>query len=227
LNSYIGVVIALRKGGRLVWRKVALLQSKRLYARDVPVVELERSDYEIGVGRLVDRTEPIQALTRSRSFHFTPECVYGAMRAGDKQVTVIERYMSERRMPVYYSFYNPPDMPYEGAIPRVARLPLEEELTPLGCRVMTAEIAHAALAKLPIGRTPQFQEMVVDPSVAEDMYDSHGWRLEFFIADEVLRCRQGRLFEQAQDPDLYSLLYVRGQPMASLINITVDLPGEA
>src|SRR5689334_4020599 len=32
----IGVVIVLRKAGRLLWRKVALLQSKRLYSREIP-----------------------------------------------------------------------------------------------------------------------------------------------------------------------------------------------
>jgi hypothetical protein len=61
---------------------------------------------------------------------------------------------------------------------------------------------------------------VVHPS------DQHGWRLEAFIADEVMRCREGRLFERPDDSDLYELLYERTAPIASLIQIGIDLPGE-
>src|SRR6516164_5364233 len=40
----IGIVIVLRRAGRMLWRKVALLQSKRLYSREIPVVEMELAD---------------------------------------------------------------------------------------------------------------------------------------------------------------------------------------
>jgi len=220
----IGVVVVLRRAGRLVWRKVALLQSKRLYSREIPVVELERSDYEIGIGRLVDRTEAIPTRTQPRTFEFTPECVYGAMAAASHQVKIIEDYMRRHQMPVYYSLYNPPAMPYWGVVPRNAAFPLGQENIPLGCRVMTAQETHEALARLPIGRTPQFQELVVMASPAStDAYRNHGWRLESFIADELLRCRQGRLFDRDNDSDLHALLYERTAPIASLIQISIDL----
>jgi hypothetical protein len=77
----IGVVVFLRRGGHLIWRKIALLQSKRLYSREIPVVELDRSDYAIGIGRLVDQPEPIIPRTPPRTFEFNAECVYGAMAA--------------------------------------------------------------------------------------------------------------------------------------------------
>lgn len=224
----IGIVIVLRRGGRLIWRKVALLQSKRLYSREIPVVELDRSDYEIGIGRLVDRTEPIAPQTQPRTFEFTPECVYGAMTVASHQVRVIEDYMRQYHMPVYYSLYNPPRMPYQGKVPRIAALPLEQEDIALGCRVMTAQDVHAALGRLPFGRTPQFRELVVvEPPTSVDQYRDHGWRLESFVADEVLRCRHGRLFERDHDSDLHALLYERTAPIASLIQISIDLPAES
>jgi hypothetical protein len=46
----IALVLIARQSGRLVARKVALLQSKRLYSREIPVHELERADYAIGIG---------------------------------------------------------------------------------------------------------------------------------------------------------------------------------
>jgi hypothetical protein len=50
-------------------------------------------------------------------------------------------------------------------------------------------------------------------------------RLETFVADEVLNCREGRLFEKSEDEDLYALLYQRHAPISSMIMITIDLPG--
>jgi hypothetical protein len=223
----IGVVVVLLRGGRLLWRKVALLQSKRLYSREIPVVELDRSDFEIGIGRLVDQTEPIIPRTLPRTFEFTPECVYGAMTVASKQVAIIDEYMRKHYMPVFYSLYNPPRMPYGGTVPRAAAFPLEEEEIALGCRVMTAQDVHVALARLPVGRTPQFHELTTpNPTTSSDKYADHGWRLETFVADEVLRCHHGRYFERDQDSDLYALLYERSAPIASLIKISVDLPAE-
>src|SRR5205085_8461744 len=171
--------------------------------------------------------EHIPPLTKHRSFHFTDDCVYGAMASGSEQVKRIEQYERRRKMPVYYSFYNPPRVPYQGAVPRIATLPLEQEEPKLGCRVMSAKEVHEILEKLPIGRTPQFCEMKsgVFPT-GEDNFRHHGWRLENFIADEMMTCREGRVFEQHDDEDLYALLYERTAPIASLIQVSVDLPPE-
>lgn len=221
----VGIVIVLRRGGRMLWRKVALLQSKRLYSREIPVVEMELADYWIGIGRLVDRTENIPTRTHARRFHFTEECVYGAVAASSQQTKLIDEYVTLHSIPVYYSLYNPPAMPFEGTTPRPTNSPPTSE-SALGCRVLTSVEVHTALAGLPVGRTPRFIEMVREPNAANaaDPYDRHGWRLETFVADEVMRCREGRLFEKADDEDLYSLLYERTAPIASLIQISIDMP---
>ena len=218
------VVIILRQGDRVMWRKVALLQSKRLYSREIPVTELEWQDYAIGIGRSLQQTESRPPRTQQRAFSFTIDCVYGAMRSGGSQVQAIDQYMRSRNIAVYYSFYNPPKMPYRSAIPRPASLPLQREDIPLGCRVLRAADAHRALANLPVGRTPQFAEIAVLAASPTDEYAPYGWRLETFIADEVLRCREGRLFERHDDADLYALLYERDYPIASMIMISIDLP---
>ena len=222
----LGIVIVLRRAGRLLWRKVGLLQSKRLYSFEIPVSELESADYRIGIGRLVDQTESIPTKTNAQRFRFTEECVYGAMSAASHQVKIIDEYVAARGIPVYYSLYNPPSIPFEGATPRLRTAGALAGDVPLGCRVLTREEAHAALARLPTGRTPSFSDMVREATAvnADDPLDQHGWRLETFVADEMMRCREGRLFEKAQDEDLRALLYERSAPIASLIQITVDLP---
>jgi hypothetical protein len=221
----IGIVIVLRRAGRMLWRKVALLQSKRLYSREIPVVEMELADYRIGIGRLVDRTEDIPTRTEARRFKFDHECVYGAMAASSSQVKVIDAYIAKHNIPVYYSLYNPPTMPFEGTTPRPISSPSTSE-NHLGCRVLTSTQVHTVLSNLPVGRTPRFVEMIREaPAASTDPYDIHGWRFETFVADEVMRCREGRLFERADDADLYALLYERTAPIASLIQISIDMPG--
>jgi hypothetical protein len=226
--SDIGIVIVLRRGGRMLWRKVGLLQSKRLYSREIPVVEMELADYRIGIGRLVDRTEDIPTRVNARCFQFNDECVYGAMAASSSQVKLIDEYVIKHKIPVCYSLYNPPTMPFEGTTPRSVSGNQAVGDNQLGCRVLTSHEVHAALAQLPVGRTPRFIEMIRQASATNvaHPYDKHGWRLETYVADEVMRCREGRLFERADDADLYTLLYERTAPIASLIQISIDLPAK-
>lgn len=220
------VVIVLRRGGRMLWRKVGLLQSKRLYSKEVSVSELDSSDYQIGIGRLIDRAQRIPTKTAPRSFSFTEECVYAEMTSASRQVRNIEEYSNRYSLPVYYLLYNPPTMPFQGMTPRALKDEIVAENS-LGCRVLTSRDAHLALSLLPVGRTPRFVEMVRPQNIGgTDLYDAHGWRLENFVADEMMRCREGRLFETVTDQDLSALLYERTAPISSLVQISVDMPGE-
>lgn len=223
----IAVVVVVRQSGRLVARKIALLQSKRLYSREVPIQTRDRSDYEIGIGRLIDRTESTVPLFQRRQFSFSNDCVYGALTAGSEQVERIERYFAERNVPVYYTLYNPSRIPLSAAVPRLTTEP-EDVSIELGCRVLTAQEAHTVLASLPVGKPPTFSELVREASsgLSRDLYAPHGWRLETFVADEMLQCREGRLFEDTQDPDLESLLYARSAPIAAAVVVNIDLPTE-
>jgi hypothetical protein len=222
----IALVVIVRTAGVLVARKVALLQSKRLYSREIPVSTLDRSDYEIGIGRLIDRIEPLVPLSTRRAFSFSDACVYGAMTAGSDQVRRIEQYQDERKIPVYYTLYNPPRMPFEGFIPRLVDEP-EDRRIDLGCRVITATDAHAILSALPVGKPPSFAELVASSrSIDSKVHEPRGWRLEGFVADDVLRCRQGRVFDDAQDEDLATLLYRRSAPITAAVVIAIELPGK-
>lgn len=225
--SDIAVVIAVRVQGGLVARKVALLQTKRLYSKEIPVENIDRSDFEIGIGRLIDRTDKMMPLFKQRTFSFTDNCVYGAMSSGSEQVQRIDEYVSERGIPVYYALYNPPSVPSSGLHPETGGItPLAEN--GVGCRVLRREEVNNILDQLPVGTTPSLAAMQ-NPKrkSAFDPFAVHGWRLETFVADEVMRCREGRLFEDAQDEILSSLLYRRSAPITAAIVMTVDLPENA
>lgn len=228
----VAVIVMLRQRGRLAQRKVALLQTKRLYSDEIPVQPLEWDDYAIGIGRLGDRIDPEVPLTRQRLFSFDETSEYGAMSAGSDQVQRIEEYVEKRGIPVFYAFYNPLQLPFQSAYPSLngAR---SDALNALGCRVQTMEHVHGHLATLAPGKSPTLGGLGgLKPAVAEapadhpgDPFGGTGWRIENFIADEVLRCRQGALFDAATNPALRALFYERGAPIQAAINISIEVNG--
>ncbi|MDP9605112.1 UNVERIFIED_ORG: hypothetical protein J2W38_004925 [Variovorax paradoxus] len=218
----IAFFVLLRRAGQLAARKVALLQTKRLYSKEIPVVPIDPFDYRVGIGRLVDRTDPQVPLTWQRHFRFEGQCIYAAMSAGHDQVQRIDLYEESRGIPVYYGFYNPLTIPYD------ADYPASNGCSPtasndVGMRVLAAKTVHAALAHLDMGRAPTFDGLAISKLDPKDAESAHGWRIENFVADEVLRCRQGRRFDSTTDQKLVDLLYRRSAPIAAAITITIDV----
>lgn len=116
----IAFFIVIRRAGHLQQRKVVLLQTKRLYSKEIAVHELERADFEIGIGRIADRTDSQRPISTPRRFTFDADSVYGAIRAGHHQIDDIDHYSSDRRIPVYYGLYNPTTLPWSSDYPAPA-----------------------------------------------------------------------------------------------------------
>lgn len=64
------------------------------------------------------------------------------------------------------------------------------------------------------------------PLEASDPESTWGWRLERFVADKVLRCREGKPFDDKTDPNLQTLFYARSAPITAAIVMTVDVAGD-
>ena len=220
----IAFFVILRRAGHLMARKVALLQTKRLYSKEIPVAPIDEVDYRIGIGRLVDRTDPQVPMTSQRRFRFEGKCAYGAMTAGHEQVERIDSYATTRRIPVYYGFYNPLAIPYEAQFPATNGSP-SGVANDVGMRVLSATTVHAGLKLLDVGTAPSFDGLTTSQLHPGDALSAHGWRIEHFMADEVLRCRQGRRFDSVDDERLSDLLYRRTAPIAAAITITIDVGG--
>jgi hypothetical protein len=223
----IAIFVSLRRHGQLLVRKVALLQTKRLYSHELAGTELEPHDYAIGIGRLADRVDPQVPLSTQRQFRFDGRSRYQQLQSDSHQVGVIDEYSEWRQIPVYYGLYNPISVPY------TALYPMAPQSTPLGanlvgCRVIPSTSVHTVLSVKSGNWSPTFEDLtfttLFDPA---DANSGHGWRIERLMADEVLNCRQGRLFEDTRDPNLRGLLYERGAPIASAISITIDFADDA
>lgn len=217
----IAVLITIKSEGRTVAKKVVLLQTKRLYSNELAGAELEEYDYFVGIGRLVEREDSVP-LFPQRKFHFKPTSRYGALIAGDMQPANIDKYAEERNIEVFYGFYNPQAVPFTGNYPWSAETPLPNVNT-VGCRVIPAKDVHGVLAKKKAGRSPSFDDLLFCKFNKDDDVSTHGWRLEDFIANEVMTCRRGRLFTQNLNRDLHALLYERTRPIEAAIVITIDL----
>lgn len=222
----IAIFVMLRRRGQLVARKVALLQTKRLYSKEIPVAPIDEADYRIGIGRLADRTDRLRPISIQRAFSFDFSSTYQATGSGHRQIDRIDEYFELRGIPVYYGFYNPLKLPFQTAYPMLdGRLPDDENS--VGCRVLPAADVHEVMRGLDEGQSPSVTDIAADaPYDAGDPASTIGWRLERFVADEVLKCRQGRLFEDTDDQNLRSLLYERSAPISSAITITIDIGGD-
>jgi hypothetical protein len=220
----IGVLILFRRGGTLLRSKVALLQSKRLYAAEIDWDEDNPLDYIIGFRRLLEDDTDWGVIANPRRFTFTDESRYKALRKDDHQYQAIAGYQPSTGVPVYYLLYNPAQLPSTRELPtqpgNIAATPND-----VGCRVIPATELQNALVALDNLVTPQFRDL--PPASALPLLpgdDLPGWRLEEFIADLIIQCKAGYVAASRHDAGLDYVFNRRGAPIAAAFQITIDAP---
>ena len=167
----VALVAVFRRNGMLVWRKVALLQSKRLYSNQIDVSELDDFDYMVGIGRLIDATDPKVPLFAQRAYSFRGNSIYQQIRPSSEQVVHIDEYRAARSMPVFYSLYDPLCIPFEGTIPTINGMGLDSS-NEVGCRVIGSEVVHGIISGTV--SSPTFEQI----NVSANRAGYRGWRVE-------------------------------------------------
>ena len=219
----IGLLIQLRQNGRLLRVKTGLLQSKRLYPDELRALPDLRRRYQEGFFSLMPTDEAHRETTRLRRFHFRPTSAYLAYEANGEQEERIRSYEQQRRIPVYYLFYNPRQIPWEATIPFTARA--ANSRPPVGCRVVPARHLAAAFAQMPKGEHPSYADVCAAlPKRFRGSSRLGGWRVEDFIASELLACREGYVVTQQNDKSLIGLFFDRSGPISAAVSITIDAP---
>jgi len=213
----IGLLVFLRLAPGSSVNKVALLQSKRLYPNGIPIREETRVDFETGFARLADPEDIAWPIGPSTEFRFTDASRYGALRRGSDQVGAITNYQSDADLRVYYQLYNPWTIPFTQQVPLAGYIPPEGRPS-LGVRVIPAQIVHAKLTEQD-GATPKLSDFAkISP------LPSYGWRLEEFVCDELLACREGDRFNSPDDYKIERLFYRRTGAIAAAIAVTIEAP---
>jgi len=216
----IGLLIFFRRAGKIIRSKVALLQSKRLYPSNNSVREEIDVDYQIGFARLADPEEMRISLTTVSEFSFADQSRYGALAAGSQQVREINDYQRKNKLSVYYQLYNPWTVPFTQRIPLTSYTAPDGALT-LGTRVIPATVVHDSFRDKPKGYKPALVDFEASCGGDEHRF---GWRLEFFVADLVLQCREGSPFQDISDERIQTLFYRRSGPISAAIAINIELP---
>jgi hypothetical protein len=214
----IGVLLFIRSPTRVERSKVVLLQSKRLYPTNMAVTEETTVDYQVGFARLADPEDLRHSLTLGTDYEFTDEAWYGAFLAGSDQTRAIQEFEKSHALPVYDHLYNPWCLPFARHVPIDSFNTPEGDLE-IGVRIVSSEMVHGALRDSAKGYRPSVRD--ITQSGAPDTY---GWRLEQFIAAELLECREGARFDSIHDRSIEALFTRRSGPIAAAIAITAEAP---
>jgi hypothetical protein len=213
----IGIIVRVRDPAGVRSRKVALLQSKRLYPIRGTVREETASDYLTGMARLDDPEDELVSIARRRTFTFTSSSRYRQLDRRGHQIGAIDNYERNAGLRVYYHLYNPWQVPYRQQVPLVEYV-RHDGPPELGARVVPAASVHGVL-----GTVKHREPSLGDIGEIADV-PRYGWPLESFVAEELLRCREGDVVPDRSDTRLRRLFGERTGPIAAAIAITIEAP---
>jgi hypothetical protein len=214
----IGVLVFARQGSSVVAKKTALLQSKRLYPSTGGISEESPEDYRIGFGSLLP-SHAENSLSLTHKFEFKSSSKYKAFKIADAQYKAIESYESKHALDVHYLFYNPWSLDASFVYPITGPTKLGR-IGNGGCRVVPASTLRFGLSAHSPGHSPSFAEVAT--SMTEESKGQAGWRLEYFVSNLLLKCRQGNLFESLDQENIFALFNRRSGPIAAAVAVTVE-----
>jgi hypothetical protein len=123
--------------------------------------------------------------------------------------------LREVGLPVYYQFYNPWRLPYTVDVP-IRRIRRHRRPPVVGVRIYQAAGVHAMLSACQEGERPTHHQLTDERG--------EGWPLDAFVADELLGCREGQVFESINDEAIQTLFNRRSGPISAAISITLEAP---
>jgi len=224
----IGILVIFRRRGVVERTKIALLQSKRLYPIEAEAPDEDQIvDYEVGFGRLLESEQEFKSAVRKRNFTFANESRYRVLEYQGKQYKAILEYVRNEGVPVHYLFHNPLTLPSEVTLPAEAHEGNKAATScDIGGRVVGAEALDRKLesAKLKKFENPSFVQVIGTAGPVENGC----WRLEHFVADLVVGCKEGYRggTNPHEDSKLFRVFSNRTAPISAAISITIDSPGQ-
>jgi hypothetical protein len=220
----IGFLVQYRQAGKLIRSKVALLQSKRLYADELSLDEDVPYDYMVGFGRLFRDDEPWSDVIEPRRFGFSEQSRYQALITRTGQYSAIRDYEDTRKVPVYYMLYNPTTIPTSTVVPIAPGASSSGSLE-VGCRIVPAAQLRGVMASAADGSTPSYGDLTARlPAPFDQERHRAGWRLEDFVVDLLLECEVGYIANSPSDGGLNYIFNRRTGPISAALALTLDAP---
>jgi hypothetical protein len=207
----IGLLLEYSNNGKVVKTKAAILQSKKLKPKFHP-------------NKLALGTRAVPT-TRKGIFRFSGQSRYDAIVNGSPQMKAMIEHYEDYEIPIYYLLYNPEnsgrkDIP----LPRTKELKIRGRAR-LGTRVVPMERMHDYLKFTPKGRSPMLRNMryIIGPNSGEEL--NYGYRLEYFMADRLLACVDGRELDEDDEKVVRRLFNRESGPLAAIISIGANFSG--
>lgn len=220
----IAIMMIFRRSRRVLRSKIVLIQSKKLYAD--PLHYKEEEDPRIrqfGLGRLLVSDEEHQEIIAKRQLSFDDKSIYGAFKKDSRQQNAMQHFQQRFSTPMFYMFYNPWN------IPHTVTMPLEEQLeftnNKIGMRIVPKDYLDSALSEYKKGYSPSFKDLrdrLLGEFTREEF--SGGWRLEYFVSNLMIDCKQGLIDDSPNFDHLVDLMQQKRRPMSAAISITFDSP---
>ncbi len=218
----IGLMIVFRRKGRVVKSKLALLQSKKLYANSLEYSEESKYIRRSGLGRLVVPDEDHLELIEDKLLVFKENSKYKAFKKDNEQQNAMSHFERRWNTKMYYLFYNPADIPHGVKMPMEKKPSIPENV--IGCRVIPKDQLELALSSKISGYTPSYKDIRDGlPSELSGQDFTAGWRLENFVSDLMLECKEGLVDNSPNFESLLILMNQKSLPMSCALSITFDI----
>ena len=218
----IGIMMMFRHKGKIIKSKLVFLQSKRLYPNPLKYTEESKHVRPFGLGRLLVPDEDHMRLIESKILEFKSTSRYRAFKKNDRQQTAMDHFERRWNTEMYYLFYNPVCIPLRVKMPMESTPTFESNV--IGCRIVRKDRMDSALAPSKSGYSPSYKD-VRDrlPSRLEGHDFTAGWRLEVFISELMLTCREGLVDDSPNFETMLTIMNQKSSPISSAISITFDI----
>jgi hypothetical protein len=216
----IGLMIIFRQNGKIIRSKMVFLQSKKLYASTIDKID-EDPYNRLGMGRLLVNESEHKEITRQRLAKFEEKSKYKAFRKDSAQQRAMSSFERRFGINMYYLFYNPMILPHAIESPLRNRPVIDENK--IGCRVIKKNYLDEALSIHNSNYIPSYGDLkyMLQGDHFNDMHVA-GWRLEYFVTDLMLECKEGLIDNSPNFDSVHELLSSKSSPIAASLAITVD-----
>jgi hypothetical protein len=217
----IGVVMVFRRRGKVIRSKLSFLQSKKLYASNVKLVEDFDVGRGMGLGRVFVPDREYEDSIEPRVLAFKDSSRYLAYKKGSEQQNTMRHFEGRWDTEMYYQFYNPLRIPHQVRVPLEER-PATTGVNRVGCRVVRKSELDAALKRFEKGYSPSYQDLL-QALASDDLgaASAGGWRLEDF-AELMLICKAGLTDDSPNYESLDILMRQKSMPMGAAVSFTFD-----
>ncbi|MEO1580211.1 MAG: hypothetical protein AAFR91_00085 [Pseudomonadota bacterium] len=215
----LGLLMIFRRRGKVIRSKLAMLQSKKIYAAQAKHTEGPR----YGLGSFLVSEAEHADLVKETTLKFKETSRYQAFAKNDDQQTTMGHFERRWGMSLHYLFYNPLDIPLSVAVPMRGEPSFPSNS--VGCRVVPKKVLDQALKDKPIGYKPSYADLQNGiPRTLNEIECAAGWRMEGFAADLMLQCKEGFVDDSPNFESVAIIFDQKRLPMSAGIAITFDIP---